>query len=443
MDLAQGHGASAGAGESAGGPVIRRRGVGAVVRRAEMGAPTRWLSRHGGWLALALSVSVYVVLAVLEPPHVGLRSPGYFDLRVYRGAAALILEGRSLYDTRILEGYHFTYPPFAALVLTPLLVVPLAVDEVGITAVNVTALVGLLWLALRIRNSSSGKRKRAISGDQRGWPLAALAAAAALWLAPVWTTLGYGQIDLVIATLIVFDIGRPDAARTKGAAIGLASGMKLTPMIFVPYLLLTGRRRAALVATGVFAGTVAAGFALLPSDAARYWDGIFLDSSRVGSIAASANQSLQGAAARLIGVHSLDPEWVAGAAIVALAGFTVAVLASRRGDEATGFSMCAITGLLASPISWTHHWALAVPALFLLSVGAYESRSRLLLTAAMGIALIGYAYTPESISLQGLHPSWGTLLAADPYVLIGILAIAAGATAQRWASRRGSVSGQP
>ena len=41
---------------------------------------------------------------------------------------------------------------------------------------------------------------------------------------------------------------------------GLAAGVKLTPLIFVAYLALTGRLRAAAVAAGTFAVTVAAGF---------------------------------------------------------------------------------------------------------------------------------------------------------------------------------------
>ena len=48
--------------------------------------------------------------------------------------------------------------------------------------------------------------------------------------------------------------------------IGLAAGLKLTPAIFVAYLLVTGRRRAAATAAAAFAGTVAAGFAVLPAE---------------------------------------------------------------------------------------------------------------------------------------------------------------------------------
>jgi alpha-1,2-mannosyltransferase len=120
------------------------------------------------------------------------------------------------------------------------------------------------------------------------------------------------------------------------------------------------------------------------------------------------------------------PWWIATAAIIGVVGITVAVIASRRGDEATGFSICAITGLLVSPISWTHHWALAVPAVFLLAVAAYRRRSTPGLIAAAGAALIGYSYSTWFINKSdplGLNLAAGGLLAADPYVLIGLAAL--------------------
>jgi alpha-1,2-mannosyltransferase len=384
--------------------------------------------RSGGWILFAALLAAWVGVSLFvfhQPFHVG-RKLRYFDLRVYRGAAALVLNGGHLYTARLYGGLHFTYPPIAALVFTPLAVLPLSVDEVLITAINIGALVWVLRLALDLHLASRRAEARAVDP----WPAVGLAAAAALWLEPITTTLGYGQIDLVIAALILFDLARPDSARTKGAAIGLAAGLKLTPLLFVLYLLLAGRRRAAAVATSVFAVTVAAGLSILPSDAVRYWGGAFLDSSRVGRVADWANQSLQGGIERLTGASSPGPAWLVAIAVAAVAGVASAVLASRRGDEATGFALCAITGLLVSPISWTHHWALAVPALFILVLWAYECRSRLGLIAAAGAAAIGYAYLPQrATSPHELQLTVGGLIAADPYVLVGLLAIGTACTA--------------
>ena len=46
--------------------------------------------------------------------------------------------------------------------------------------------------------------------------------------------------------------------------MGIAAGIKLVPLIFIPYLLLTRRFRQAAVAAAAFAATVAAGFIVLP-----------------------------------------------------------------------------------------------------------------------------------------------------------------------------------
>jgi alpha-1,2-mannosyltransferase len=240
--------------------------------------------------------------------------------------------------------------------------------------------------------------------------------------------LGYGQINLLIALLIVLDLSRDDAARSKGTLIGLAAGLKLTPLIFVPYLFLSRRRRAAFVALGTFASTVAVGYALLPRDAQRFWDGgLVFDARRLGGCCVPANQSLRGAILRL--VPSFGTVWLLAVALtVGIVGVGLASLSSRRGDEGMGFSRCATTGLLVSPVSWTHHWTLAVPALLLLGIRVVSQRSRLGIIAVAGMLLVGYSYLPKLLSKPGFFPrsgpALGWTLASAIYVLIGLVALA-------------------
>jgi hypothetical protein len=146
----------------------------------------------------------------------------------------------------------------------------------------------------------------------------------------------------------------------------------------------------------------------------------------VGGSYIPANQSLRGLILRLnpsLGNGRL----LAIALIVVAVGVALAVLASRRGDEAMGFSLCAITGLLVSPVSWTHHWTLAVPALLLLGMRAFRARSRLWMTAAGAILLVGYSYLPKLMSKPGFaprrDPSVAWTFAAAPYVLLGCAAL--------------------
>jgi alpha-1,2-mannosyltransferase len=400
------------------------------------------------WLAFGVSCAAY--LAVSLAHHQAFHPWGrlnYFDLRVYRGAGRLILGGGPLYDTRIWEWAPFTYPPFAALVFTPLALLPLAVDEVLVTVVGAAALYGVLSLALRL---PTGRDCPPAAASTRS-VLVPVAVAGALWLEPITATLAYGQINLLIALLVVGDLSRPDGARGKGVLIGLAAGLKLTPLIFVPYLLFSRRRRAACVALGTFASTIAAGYALVPGDAQRFWGGLFLDPRRVGGCCVPANQSLRGAILRLDPSFGTRP-LLAIALAVGIVGVALAVLASRRGDEAMGFSLCAVTGLLASPVSWTHHWTIAVPAVLVMGVRAFQARSRVAIAATGTVLLVGYSYLPKLMSKPAFAPSRGLpvawTLAAAPYVSIGLGALAlacasearrlAAALPTRWrASRRG------
>ena len=78
-------------------------------------------------------------------------------------------------------------------------------------------------------------------------------AAAAIWLDPARATLGYGQVTSSWPRQCCTTWRCPGTCRWKGAAIGLAAGIKITPAIFVAYLLLTRQYRAAVTAAAVFA----------------------------------------------------------------------------------------------------------------------------------------------------------------------------------------------
>ena len=349
----------------------------------------------------------------------------FVDLEVYRGGGQALLDGTRLYHLHYHGFLDFTYPPFAAVAFAPLTLAPLAVLKPIVTVVNIVLLPVVLRFALRLPPVSGW-----LTGEQ-ATRLALVGGAAAIWLEPMWSTLGYGQINVVIAALVLGDLARPDAARTKGLGIGLATGLKLTPGLFVVYLLLTRRYRAAAVSLAGFAATVAAGFALAPQAAADYWGGAFADPGRVGRIENAANQTLRGAFARLLHTLDVDAWWLGTAVAVGALGLALAARAGRRGDDACGFSLCALTGLLVSPISWSHHWVLAIPVLLLFAVRLHRRRRRWALAAAGLAAVVGYSQLihwvphPHPGPLHAeLHLDALQLLAADAYVLIAVLALA-------------------
>jgi alpha-1,2-mannosyltransferase len=371
-----------------------------------------------------VSAAVCCALAVRSQAHV-------VDLHVYRMGGATVLHGDRLYQLRF-GSLPFTYPPFAAVAFAALAVVPWNVAVTVLTGASVVALPAALYLVLRL---SGPVREQA---RERAWTLALAVAAAAIWLEPARATLGYGQVDILLTAAVLYDLSLPDTARRKGMVIGLAAGLKLTPAIFAVYLLVTGRRRAAAIAAAAFAGTVAAGFSVLPASSAWFWSGRFASPGHVSPVQNPQNQSLYGALARAMHTAHVLPVWLPLATATAAAGLALAAAASRRGDEALGFSLCAVTGLLISPISWIHHWVIVIPALLVAGLTADRARragnvaAAVLVTAAItAIAVIGWIQlagdTPRSGWLA--LPAWA-LVRSVSYVLIGLAVLVAGARSQ-------------
>jgi alpha-1,2-mannosyltransferase len=259
--------------------------------------------------------------------------------------------------------------------------------------------------------------------------------------------------------IVVADLYLPDSNWLKGVGVGLAAGFKLTPLIFIPYLLLTRRYRAAGVALGTFGLTIVASYVLLPKASREYWTGrLFLNIGRVGNTAYVGNQSLYGAGLRLFGSASAArPYWIAAVAVTGLAGLLLAAWLSRRGQELAGIVTCAVTGLLVSPVSWSHHWVWIAPALVAVTelairaVRAARQRPRVvavwLAAAAAGLTVVavlalciaypfhaapgaprlpaGLIWTVPSPAVQGIRMTGCQELIGNLYVLAGLIGLTA------------------
>jgi len=363
-----------------------------IQKRGEAGAAAGALSRGGGRMLLAggalfvIAVGAYLAMAAGRPADFWVMN----DLKIYRLAGLVARHSGPLYQVRFLrQGLGFTYPPFAAAVFDALAVGPIAVLKVLITAASLLSLVAAAWLSW----GAAGVRAPAARAG------AALAVAGiALWTDPVQQTLGFGQVNLILMVIVLADLCQRDDLWWKGAGTGLAAGFKLTPAIFIVYLLITRRFRAALVCAAAFGLSVAAGFAVLPGASRQYWlDGLFLNFERPGGTSYVSNQSLRGVISRLYGGPAAGrPAWLAATFVVAAAGLLVAAWAHRRGQELTGIVACAITGLLVSPVSWDHHWVWIVPALVAVLAAARRH----------GAGLGGRPpNTPRSASLGGRPPN--------------------------------------
>jgi alpha-1,2-mannosyltransferase len=225
-------------------------------------------------------------------------------------------------------------------------------------------------------------RPLARRGEWDPWLTAGVAVVAAVAFEPVTDTLGFGQVNLVLLALVTADLLLLSGTRRgAGVLIGLAAAVKLTPAVFILYLLISGRRREALTATLTAAGATIAAAMLAPQASYDFWTHALWQTDRVGSLSIAGNQSLRGLTARLAPHHTGVLLWLI-AVLAVLAVWAVAV--RRISDVRLGLALTGVLSCLVSPITWVHHLVWLIPAMVLLVERAVDTRRRWLFVAAIG-----------------------------------------------------------
>ncbi|ASW54079.1 glycosyltransferase 87 family protein [Plantactinospora sp. KBS50] len=342
-------------------------------------------------LAVAiLAAGVAVFVAVTSARH------GFFDLKVYSGAIRYWVHDRGdIYDyLKPNSTYGFTYPPFAAFAMLPMAYLPWSATIVlSVLATAVVSVLVLWWLVGPLARYA-------------GWPAwftLAVAACLAAAFEPMRETVLFGQVNMLLLFLVGADVlflvadrtpgGTPVPARWRryaGIGVGLATAIKLTPGVFIVYLLVTRRWRAALVAAGTAAGATVLAAAVAPDAARVFWTDALWNTDRVGSLAYISNQSLQGLVARLHPAQPNQTVWL-GLVLLALLGWAWrARSAVRARDEAAGFALTGVLGCLISPVTWVHHLVWLLPALALLVDNGVRAAGRRR-WALLGLAGVLYA----------------------------------------------------
>ncbi|MEJ4113333.1 glycosyltransferase 87 family protein [Corynebacterium kroppenstedtii] len=351
------------------------------------------------------------------------------DFEVYRAGAQALVHHHSLYNVTFSTSEHdlpFTYPPFAACVMVGFLVLPMAA---GLVAHSIVSL-GAILLATVILTRHWEVRWRY------------LAAAMVVVSEPVRATLSFGQVNSLLLLLVVCDwwvlAERPPRCqchRMTGVLTGIAAAVKLTPAVFILVPLL--RRDYASTVRCLFSFAVATGLAAVaaPHDSWSYISHVVWATDRIGEPTIVANQSVKGVLGRA--TASFPATWAqSGMTSILWAGVISALLLmlllvarhiSRRSVEPPGLqdggkhshasryvlpSMVALVGLLASPVSWTHHWVWALPVIVTLCdiavAGpsssmderrqAFHVRSTWFAVATSGIFLVGAVWWAPALS---------------------------------------------
>jgi alpha-1,2-mannosyltransferase len=336
----------------------------------------------------------------------------HIDLEVYRFGVQAWLAGGDLYGPLPVTSGHialpFIYPPFAALLMVPLAVVPWVVAWVGLLGLSALSLGATLYVFAR-RLWPSGGRAGALSVASIALPLALavepgraidfdhpVPGRPALGLEPVLQTIEFGQINLVLMALVALDclVARPKWPR--GMLIGVAAAIKLTPAVFVLFFLLRRDYRAA--ATSAVSGIVATviGFVVAPAQSWEFW------SDPAGGVSGSpffTNQTFEAMLVRA-GVDG-TPRTVAWL-LLSIVLLALAAPAIRRAPAPLALVTLAAVGLLVSPTSWSHHWVWVAPALLVAAATAWAQRSAVWTAVTVAMAAV-FVVAPH----QFVHPRGG------------------------------------
>lgn len=380
-----------------------RVGAAELVRRARL----RVASPRS--LAVGLPLLVISVAALLLHTH------GYhIDLEVYRLGVRTWLQGGDMYGPLppTISGLAlpFIYPVFAAMVLTPLALLPWTPAWVLLFVLSLVSLAVTLYVTAR-RAWPAGGRSGAVS-------VACLALPALLWIEPVLQTFEFGQVNIILMAMVAVDCLTPRTPWPRGLLVGLAAAIKLTPAAFVLYFLLRRDMRAAAVTVATAAAATALGFLVDAHASATYWFGG--PAAGVSGSVFYTNETIQAVVAR----WAVTGPLLTGIWLV-VSGVLLALLVPtiRRADPAVAMSAMAAFMLLVSPTSWSHHWVWIAPAV--VAVGAHAVRTRrpgwiaveLLLLVAFSVA--PFRWLPGNNQVE-LEWNGGQQLVGATYVIVAI-----------------------
>jgi len=304
--------------------------------RLESGARTR------GWMWPVISAVIAVLgVTVLAVVH------RMIDLGTYLLGGAHAFRS-DLYSV-IYPPTHlgFTYPPFAALLFSPLSHLPVRFDQILFSWLSLVALFGVLAISFLVTCPTLDRRTVV-------WWSMLLVTPIGLF-DPVRETLLLGQVNILLALAVIADMTVVRPGR-RGYLVGLAAAIKLTPLVLVPYLLLTRQRGSWLRALGTFIVAGAATAVMTPSASWTYWTHDVWKPNSAGWLPWVGNQGVVGVADRFLG-HTLSASATFSlVALISVIGLWIAVRAYWVSSPLLGFLVIEATESMASPVSWSHHF---------------------------------------------------------------------------------------
>jgi alpha-1,2-mannosyltransferase len=306
----------------------------------------------------------------------------------------------------------YIYPPFFAVAMAPLTLLPYHAANLAWFCFNTALLAVSVMLLVRIA--------RAMTDAPEDAPLGVLAVAVVfvcLNFFPTVRAMQCGQVGPLLLFLLSAALAlclAPEGGSARrdalaGACLALAAAIKLTPIVLIAWLAWAGRRRVAAWSLAWLAGFTALAVVVAGWGNHLLYIRGFLPSLARGA-ATYANQSVNGFLNRMLTDRSVaafdfseEPAlvwWGTRLAAVALLGASF-WMTRPRGDArqrparqlAPGYGLIVLSMLLTAPISWEHHYVLALLPLAIM-IGRLADGSDL-----RGLALASVAYTAMAIDI--------------------------------------------
>jgi hypothetical protein len=304
-------------------------------------------------LALALVLGIAVVVRLAQFLVFSTQVQWGYDFSAYFWAGGDVLAGRSPYDTFQLEGTYspqspqglYLYPPaFAAAIA------PLAAGFDNYRVANwLWAAIGaaiLVWAVLAVV-----RRERRVEGRD-----AALLLLAAFAFAPAIGELVMGNVHVLLLGLLT---AAWLAARREtdtgeilaGALIGVATLVKIFPGVLILWLVLTGRRRGAIVAVVTM---VVLSFATLPFTGIEPWLQYPVVLVNLGP-----PEDIRDVLAPSVWLSAVMPPLVARIVVTA-ASLAALVWSARWRSEPVSFAVAVVVSILIAPALYQHYLVILV-----------------------------------------------------------------------------------
>jgi alpha-1,2-mannosyltransferase len=222
-------------------------------------------------------------------------------------------------------------------------------------------------------------------------------------------------MGLILADFALYGKDRAGEIRwPAGLLIGIAAGIKLTPLAFGLYFLVRRDFKALGWMAAGFFGSIALAWAVLPNASLTFWTKILPDTGRIGGPAYLDNLSVKGL---LLHVGLPDSAltsvlWlVLSLALAAVAALVIKWTVAAE-ENFVAVSATAVLMLLISPVSWSHHWvwmAVALPSMAFAMHRVPSRRGKMRLAGWIIVAVTAVAFylTPKYLAMMAGAQEWG------------------------------------